>query len=154
MKKHKFHEYANINQDYWNQRTAAGERLRVFDDGENESLEDDVRSFVDKTTHFTTAVLCDNVGRQCWDDSHKARNVIKFFLRPMSVEVILSRSLTEAVRDASLFSPCLCFTSSVAVRSVWLLRVMQDPCLFVHDTRICFIKAQSLFSGRSQLFSA
>ena len=29
----------------------------MFDDGENESLEDDVRSFVDKTSHFTTAVL-------------------------------------------------------------------------------------------------
>ena len=29
----------------------------MFDDGKNESLEDDVRSFVDKTTHLTTAVL-------------------------------------------------------------------------------------------------
>ena len=29
----------------------------VFDDGENESLEDDVHSFVDTTSHLTTAVL-------------------------------------------------------------------------------------------------
>ena len=66
----KFHEYGNINQDFWNQRTAAVERLRVFDDGENESLEDDVRSFVDETTHFTTAVFCDNVGRQVFLATH------------------------------------------------------------------------------------
>ena len=53
----KFQEYANINQNYWNQRIAAVERLPVFDDGENESLEADVHSFVDKTTRLTTAVL-------------------------------------------------------------------------------------------------
>ena len=53
----KFQEYANINQNYWNQRIAAVERLPVCDDGENESLEDDVHSFVDKTSHLTTAVL-------------------------------------------------------------------------------------------------
>ena len=45
----------------WNtrgdQKLAAIERLLVFDDGENESLEDDVHSFVDKTSHLTTAVL-------------------------------------------------------------------------------------------------
>ena len=35
---------------------AAVERMPVFDDGENGSLEDDVRSFVDKTSHLTTAV--------------------------------------------------------------------------------------------------
>ena len=29
----------------------------MFDDGENESLEDDVDSFVDKTSHLTTAVF-------------------------------------------------------------------------------------------------
>ena len=52
-----FQEYANINQNYWNQRVAAVEKLPVFDDGENESLENDVRSFVDKTTHLTRAVL-------------------------------------------------------------------------------------------------
>ena len=38
-------------------KLAAIERLPVFDDGENESLEDDVRSFVDKTSHLSTAVL-------------------------------------------------------------------------------------------------
>ena len=37
---HKFQEYTNINR--------AIERLPVFDDGENKSLEDDVDSFVDK----------------------------------------------------------------------------------------------------------
>ena len=52
-----FQDYANINQNYWNQRIAAVERLPVFDDGENESLEADVHSFVDKTTRLTTAVL-------------------------------------------------------------------------------------------------
>ena len=58
----KFQEYANLNQNFWNQRIAAIERLPVFDDGENESLEDDVHSFVDKTTHLTTAVLRRGVG--------------------------------------------------------------------------------------------
>ena len=53
----KFQVYTNINQNYWNQKMAAVERLSVFDDGENESLEDDVHSFVDKTSHLTTAVL-------------------------------------------------------------------------------------------------
>ena len=52
----KFQEYTNINQNYWDQELAAVERLPVFDDGENESLEDDVHSFVDKTSHLTTAV--------------------------------------------------------------------------------------------------
>ena len=40
---------------------AAVETLLVFDDGENESLEDDVHSFVDKTSHLTTAVLEMNI---------------------------------------------------------------------------------------------
>ena len=40
-----------------NQKMEAVERLLVFDGGENESLEDDVHSFVDKTSHLTTAVL-------------------------------------------------------------------------------------------------
>ena len=44
----KFQEYTNINQNYWNQKMAAISRLPVFDDGESESLEDDVHSFVDK----------------------------------------------------------------------------------------------------------
>ena len=53
----KFQEYTNINQKYWDQKLAAIERLPVFDDGGNESLEDDVYSFVDKPSHLTTAVL-------------------------------------------------------------------------------------------------
>ena len=53
----KFQEYANVSQNYWNQRIAAVEKLLVFDDGENESLEKGVHSFVDTTTHLTTAVL-------------------------------------------------------------------------------------------------
>ena len=53
----KFQECANINQNNWNKRIAAVERLPVFDDGENESLEDDVYSFVDKTTHLMIVVL-------------------------------------------------------------------------------------------------
>ena len=53
----KFQEYTSINQNYWDQKLEAIERLPVFDDGENESLEDDVHSFVDKTSHLTTAVL-------------------------------------------------------------------------------------------------
>ena len=48
----KFQEYANINQNYWNEKMAPVERLQVFDDGENESLEDDVHIFVDKTSHL------------------------------------------------------------------------------------------------------
>ena len=53
----KFQEYANINQNHWNQRFAAVERLLVFDDGENDSLEDDALNSADKTTHLTPAVL-------------------------------------------------------------------------------------------------
>ena len=50
-------EFSSINQTYWDQKLAAFERLPVFDDGENESLEDGVHSFLDKTSHLTTAVL-------------------------------------------------------------------------------------------------
>ena len=39
-----FQEYTNIDQNYWDQKLEAVERLPVFDDGENESLDDDVRS--------------------------------------------------------------------------------------------------------------
>ena len=56
-KLNKFQEYTNINQNYWDQKLGVVERLPVFDDGENESLEDDVHSFVDKTSHLTTAVF-------------------------------------------------------------------------------------------------
>ena len=45
---HKFQEYTNLNQNYWDQILAAIERLPVVDDGKNESLEDDVDCFVDK----------------------------------------------------------------------------------------------------------
>ena len=53
----KFQEYKNIHQNDWDHKLAAVERLPVFDDGEYESLEDDVHSFVDKTIHLTSAVL-------------------------------------------------------------------------------------------------
>ena len=52
----KLQEYTSINKNYWDQKSAAIERRPVFDDGENESLEDDVHSFVDKTSHLTRAV--------------------------------------------------------------------------------------------------
>ena len=48
----KFQEYTNISQNYWDQKLAAVERLPVFDDEEKESLEDDVHSFVDKTSIY------------------------------------------------------------------------------------------------------
>ena len=53
----KFQAYTSANQNYWNQRVAAVEKLAVFDDGEIEELENDVRSLVDQTTHLTAAVL-------------------------------------------------------------------------------------------------
>ena len=43
----KFQEYTSIKKNYWDQKLATVERLPLFDDGENESLEDDVHSFVD-----------------------------------------------------------------------------------------------------------
>ena len=46
----KFQEYTSINKNYRDQKLAAIERLLVFDDGENESLEDDVHSFVDNVS--------------------------------------------------------------------------------------------------------
>ena len=54
---HKFQEYTSIKKNCWDQNLAAIERPPAFDDGENESLEDDVHCFVDKTSHLTTAVL-------------------------------------------------------------------------------------------------
>ena len=53
----KFQNYTRINKNYWDQKFAAIERRPMFDDGENESLEDDVHNFLDKTSHLTTAVL-------------------------------------------------------------------------------------------------
>ena len=53
----KFQAYSSIDQSYWNQKLAATEKLPIFDDGDNEGLEHDVHSFVDKPTHLTSAVL-------------------------------------------------------------------------------------------------
>ena len=44
-------------QQYWNQKLAATEKLPIFDDRDNEELEHDVHSFVDKTIHLTSAAL-------------------------------------------------------------------------------------------------
>ena len=85
----KFQEYANNNQNYWTQRKSAVERLPVFDDGE----------------------LCDSVGRECWDDTHKSRSVIKFVLRPMSGEVVPSHLLTR--RDVFVVFLLVCATREV-----------------------------------------
>ena len=52
-----FQTYTSISQNYWDQRVAAVEKLLVFDDEENEKWENEVRSFLDKTTHLTTAIL-------------------------------------------------------------------------------------------------
>ena len=60
----KFQEYTSINQNYWNQRVAAVEKLSAFDDGENESLEDDVRSFVDKNESSHDS----RFDAGCWDE--------------------------------------------------------------------------------------
>ena len=43
----KFQAYSSIDQSYWNQKLAAAEKLPIFDDGDNEELEQDVGSFVD-----------------------------------------------------------------------------------------------------------
>ena len=53
----KFQTYTSVSQNYWDQRAAAVEKLPVFDDEESGKLENEARSFVDKTTHLTTAVL-------------------------------------------------------------------------------------------------
>ena len=53
----KFQAYSSSDQSYWNQKLEATEKLPIFDDGDNEALEHDVRSFVGKTTHLTSAVL-------------------------------------------------------------------------------------------------
>ena len=60
----KFQEHTNINQKYWDQKLAAVERLPVFDDGENESLEDDVHSFVDKNVSSHDS----RFEAGCWDE--------------------------------------------------------------------------------------
>ena len=52
-----FQDYSSIEQSYWNQKLTMVEKLPIFNDEDNEELEYDVHSFVDKTTHLTTAVL-------------------------------------------------------------------------------------------------
>ena len=53
----KFQEYSSIEQSCWNQKLTTVEKLPIFDDEDNEELEHDVHSFVDKTTHLTSVVL-------------------------------------------------------------------------------------------------
>ena len=43
----KFKAYSSINQNYWNQKMLTPEKLPIFDDGDNEDLDHDGRSFVD-----------------------------------------------------------------------------------------------------------
>ena len=52
-----FQDYSSIEQSYWNQKPTTTEKLPIFDDEDNQDLEHDVHSFVDKTTHLTSAVL-------------------------------------------------------------------------------------------------
>ena len=53
----RFQDYSSMEQSYWNQKLTTTEKLPIFDDQDNEELEHDVHSFVDKTTHLTTTVL-------------------------------------------------------------------------------------------------
>ena len=53
----RFQDYPSIEQSYWNQKLTTMEKLPLFDDEDNEELENDVHSFVDKSPHLTTAVL-------------------------------------------------------------------------------------------------
>ena len=53
----RFQDYSSIEQSCWNQKLTTTEKLPIFDDEDNEELEHDVHSFLDKTTHLTTAVL-------------------------------------------------------------------------------------------------
>ena len=57
VKTAKFQTYTSISQNLWDQEVAAILKLPVFDDEENDELEHDIHSFVDKTTHLMTAVL-------------------------------------------------------------------------------------------------
>ena len=53
----KIQTYTSISKNYWDQKVAAIMKFCVVDDEENDELENDIRSFVDKTSHLTTAVL-------------------------------------------------------------------------------------------------
>ena len=64
----KFQEYSSIEQSYRNQKLATMDKLPIFDDGDNEELEHDVRSFVVKTTHLTTAALRRVLRCRCCDN--------------------------------------------------------------------------------------
>ena len=58
----KCQDYTNINQNYWDHKLAAIERLPVFDDGENESL-DLHRPLRDLLSYVTVLRQCrENVG--------------------------------------------------------------------------------------------
>ena len=46
-----------LSRVYWNQKLTTVEKLPMFDDEDNEELEHDVHSFVDKATHLTSPVL-------------------------------------------------------------------------------------------------
>ena len=52
-----FEMFTSISQNFWDQKVATITERSVFDDEEDDELENDVHSFVDKTTHLTTAVL-------------------------------------------------------------------------------------------------
>ena len=78
-------------------------------------------------------MLCDSVVTvlgECWDDTHKSRSAIKFVYRPT---VVPSRLLTRRGVFV-VFSP---------FREVSFGRRAIFVCLLVHDTRICWIKAQT-----------
>ena len=52
-----FQMYTSFSQNYWDEKVAAIIKLPVFDEEENDELENDIHSYVDKTIHLTTAVL-------------------------------------------------------------------------------------------------
>ena len=60
-------------------------------------------------TDHRDLLSCVTVLRECWDDTHKSRSVIKFVLRPMSDEGC-SFPPADASRRLCCFSSCLCHT--------------------------------------------
>ena len=64
----KFQAYSSIDQSYWNSKLAATEKLPIFNNGDNEELEHDVGSFVDKSTHLSSAVLRRVLRCRCCDN--------------------------------------------------------------------------------------
>ena len=63
-----FEMYTSISQNFWDQKVATITERPVFDDEEDDELENDVHSFVDKTTHLTTAVLRKGRDVACCDE--------------------------------------------------------------------------------------